>query len=380
MTWEVKKLNKVGNIFSGNSINEKIKKKKFLYISNGLPYIATKDVSYDSKIDYNNGVKIPPADLDKFRIAHKNSILICAEGGSAGRKLAFNTQDICFVNKLFALEPFHFMEPRYVFYFYQTTGFREQFKSKMTGLIGGVSIAKFKNIDISVPPLLIQKKTVEFLDFVFEKIAKAKENTENNLKNSKEIFNSYLQNVFEKTGEGWELNNFEDCLEKVKYTPKIKKKDFLESGDFPIISQEQEYINGYWNNSQDVFKIVKPIIIFGDHTQNFKYIDFNFVLGADGVKILQPKSNINCKFFYYFLKSITLRNLGYARHYRLLTEKLVPIPSLPEQKQIITKLNLFSQETKKLEIIYNQKLIDIEELKKSILEKAFKGELTKVIV
>jgi len=267
------------------------------------------------------------------------------------------------------------MEPRYVFYFYQTTGFREQFKSKMTGLIGGVSIAKFKNIDISVPPLLIQKKTVEFLDFVFEKIAKAKENTENNLKNSKEIFNSYLQNVFEKTGEGWELNNFEDCLEKVKYTPKIKKKDFLESGDFPIISQEQEYINGYWNNSQDVFKIVKPIIIFGDHTQNFKYIDFNFVLGADGVKILQPKSNINCKFFYYFLKSITLRNLGYARHYRLLTEKLVPIPSLPEQKQIITKLNLFSQETKKLEII-----IDIEELKKSILEKAFKGELTKVIV
>jgi len=62
MTWEVKKLNKVGNIFSGNSINEKIKKKKFLYISNGLPYIATKDVSYDSKIDYNNGVKIPPAD------------------------------------------------------------------------------------------------------------------------------------------------------------------------------------------------------------------------------------------------------------------------------------------------------------------------------
>lgn len=204
MTWEVKKLNKVGNIFSGNSINAKTKKEKYFNIPEGTPYVATKDVSYDSVIDYDNGIKIPNSDLDKFRIAHKNSILICAEGGSAGRKLAFNTKDICFVNKLFALEPFNFMDPRYVFYFYHTSDFQEQFKSRMTGLIGGVSMGKFKDIDIPVPPLPIQKKIVEVLDSAFEKIAKAKENSEQNLKNAKEVFESYLQKVFENKGDDWE--------------------------------------------------------------------------------------------------------------------------------------------------------------------------------
>ncbi len=204
MTWEVKELSKIGNIFSGNSINAKIKKEKFLNIDSGMPYIATKDVSYDSVIDYDNGVKIPESELSNFRIAHKNSIFICAEGGSAGRKLAFNPQDVCFVNKLFALEPFDFMEPRYVFYFYHTADFQDQFKSKMTGIIGGVSMGKFKTMHIPVPPLPIQKQIVKILDEAFEKISKAKENSEQNLKNAKEVFESYLQSVFESKGEGWE--------------------------------------------------------------------------------------------------------------------------------------------------------------------------------
>src|SRR3989338_4801238 len=103
-----------------------------------------------------------------------------------------------------------------------------------------------------------------------------------------------------------EVKYFEDCLEKVKYTKKIQRKDFLEEGRFPIVSQEQEYINGFWNESKDLFKIIKPVVIFGDHTQVLKYVDFDFVLGADGVKILQPCSFLNPKFFFYWLKSFDL--------------------------------------------------------------------------
>jgi len=134
---------------------------------------------------------------------------------------------------------------------------------------------------------------------------------------------------------GWEVKRFEDCIEKVVYTKKIQKNEFLENGMFPIISQEQELINGYWNNQSDLFKIKTPIIVFGDHTQVLKYIDFNFVLGADGVKILQPKKNIDSKYFYYFIMSNEIKKLGYARHYRLLKEIEVPLPPLPEQQRIV---------------------------------------------
>jgi type I restriction enzyme S subunit len=75
--------------------------------------------------------------------------------------------------------------------------------------------------------------------------------------------------------KGWEINKFEDCIDLVKYTNKILSKNYLEKGLYPIISQESELINGYWNKYDDVFKISKPIIVFGDHTKVIKYIDFD---------------------------------------------------------------------------------------------------------
>ena len=101
--------------------------------------------------------------------------------------------------------------------------------------------------------------------------------------------------------ETWLRTDFENCLEKVTYKNKIQSKDFKPTGQFPIVSQEKDYISGYWDNSEDLFKVDTPVVIFGDHTRVIKYIDFNFVLGADGVKILKPKPSIHPKYLYYFL-------------------------------------------------------------------------------
>lgn len=142
--------------------------------------------------------------------------------------------------------------------------------------------------------------------------------------------------------EGWEIISFDDSIEQVKYTPKITTSDYQKTGIYPIISQEEEYISGYWSNESDVFKPSRPLVVFGDHTRVLKYIDFNFVLGADGIKILQPIDKLNAKFFLYFLKSCKIPSLGYSRHYKLLRELNVPIPPLPEQQKIVEELDCLS--------------------------------------
>ena len=119
------------------------------------------------------------------------------------------------------------------------------------------------------------------------------------------------------------------------YTQKIQRKDFLGAGSYPIVSQEEAFINGYWDNEADLFKVTTPIVIFGDHTKVLKYVGFDFVVGADGVKILQPRKFLLPKFFFYQLQTANLNSLGYARHYRLLRELEIAYPSLPEQRRIV---------------------------------------------
>jgi len=96
--------------------------------------------------------------------------------------------------------------------------------------------------------------------------------------------------------EEWITKPFLECIENVTYSTKINKKEFLPKGRFPIISQEENFINGYWENESDVYKVEKPVVIFGDHTKILKFIDFNFVLGADGVKILKPREFLITRF------------------------------------------------------------------------------------
>jgi type I restriction enzyme, S subunit len=82
-----------------------------------------------------------------------------------------------------------------------------------------------------------------------------------------------------------------------------------------------------------------PVIIFGDHKKNIKYIDFEFVAGSDGVVVLRPKEIFNPKLFYYFIRSIRLLDKGYARHSQLLEKSFIPIPPLETHRRIVAILD-----------------------------------------
>ena len=157
-TWCFCRMSAIANIFTGNSINETEKQRKYFGLSNGYNYIATKDVSFEHTINYENGVKIPYGE-DNFKIAYKDTPLLCIEGGSAGRKIAILEQDVCFGNKLCAFQSLG-VDPKYLYYYLQNPFFIRVFKSKTTGIIGGVSVNTLKTLLFVLPPLAEQARIV----------------------------------------------------------------------------------------------------------------------------------------------------------------------------------------------------------------------------
>ena len=162
--WLLANLSDVADIYIGDSISESDKQNKYSSISDGIDYIATKDVGFDHVVAYNNGVKIPHSN-DQFRRANKGDTLLCIEGGSAGRKIAIIDKEVCFGNKLCAFHT-QVLDKKYLYYFLQSPLFLSVFKDKLSGIISGVNLNKIKKILIPIPPLEEQREMAEKLEKV----------------------------------------------------------------------------------------------------------------------------------------------------------------------------------------------------------------------
>jgi Type I restriction modification DNA specificity domain len=157
-SWKAFNIEELADISVGNSISAAEKSEKFEGRREGLSYIATKDVEgWNGRIVYETGVKIPENEA-RFRVARDGSVLICAEGGSAGRKIGLVEQDVCFGNKLICCNPRNeLVLQRYLFRVFQSPDFYQTFKGEMTGIIGGISLASFRRIPLLVPSLDCQE-------------------------------------------------------------------------------------------------------------------------------------------------------------------------------------------------------------------------------
>ena len=166
--WKVCKTKYVANLYTGNSLNDSQKEEYTIPSSDmTLPYVATKDIAAEKDaINYSNGINIPKTSL--LKVAPANTFLLCVEGGSAGRKIAYNTTPAYFVNKLCCFESK--INPRYHYYFVKSHGFANIFKQSIQGLIGGVSVSTLNNLEIAIPSLEEQNAIVRYLDYKVAKI------------------------------------------------------------------------------------------------------------------------------------------------------------------------------------------------------------------
>jgi type I restriction enzyme S subunit len=152
-----------------------------------------------------------------------------------------------------------------------------------------------------------------------------------------------VQNIAElkKLPTTWIVKDFNNVVsDNSGGNKKLAKTDFLELGEIAIVDQGKELIAGFYNDLNFAVKTKPPYVVFGDHTRIFKYIDFPFVMGADGTKVLQSKdNNCNTKYLYYFFLSINVPETGYNRHFKYLKELQIPLPPLPTQQKIASILD-----------------------------------------
>lgn len=149
---------------------------------------------------------------------------------------------------------------------------------------------------------------------------------------------------FKRFPKHWDVLPFLDVFEDVTSKGiKVKKTDYLPSGDILVVDQGKDLFSGYTNLQNRVDDLELPALVFGDHTKAFKLIECEFAIGADGVKLIRPKVPADKKFLFYYLKQIKLEDAGYSRHFKFLKESYIPLPPLETQKQIAAVLEKADQ-------------------------------------
>ncbi len=167
----------------------------------------------------------------------------------------------------------------------------------------------------------------------------------------------------------WPTATIADCLDPVSFssTVKIQTRDYQQTGRFPIIDQGQEPIAGWTNDEDAVISYPLPLIVFGDHSRAFKFIDFPFARGADGTQLLKPKANIDPLFFFYACRAVDLPSRGYNRHFSILKEKEIPLLDRNEQIAIAAVL-------RRIERVLQQQsslVAGVQDLKHAVMRELF---------
>jgi len=401
--WEIKTLGDVLEVLR-NGVNCKQDKKGFGDKISRIESISNADFDIN-KVGFTT---LSISDKDKYRLV-KGDILFSHINSPihVGKTALFNSDEEVYhgVN-LLLMRPKPFLNGSYFEHFlkflFQNGYWRGLCKQSVNQ--ASVNQQDINKVEINFPKsLLEQQRIVAILDEAFAAIAKAKANAEQNLKNAKELFESYLQSVFENKGEGWEEKRLGEIANVIGgYS--FKSTDFKKEGKYQVIRMGNVRPGLIRENESPVYidkldeSVLKralllpnDVIITQTGTKNKRDYGFTviikneFFLLNQRISAIRFPKNYLPKLFLYFSWTNIFKDQYFANEtgtvgqgnvgIGAITNAVVPSPSLKTQQAIVQKLDAISAETKSLEAIYQRKIEDLDELKKSVLDKAFKGEL-----
>lgn len=334
--------------------------------------------------------------IKKISFFHnKNPYLSIVKDGSGVGRVRIMDAFTSTIGTLQYIYPKEGIDLKYLYY----SLIRVDFKKYLAGAaIPHIYFKDYKNEPFVWMPLPEQQRIASILDETFAAIDKAKANAEQNLKNAKELFESYLQGVFQNKGEGWEEKTLKEVCAKITdgthQTPK-----YFDDGIIFLSSKNVTSGKIDWNNIKfidekqhlEMHKRVAPkvgdILLAKNGTTGVAaMVDRDLVFDIYvSLALIRVLDEVTPDFMLYFINSPVAKKQFNKRlkgsgvpnlHLEEIREVVIPFPkSIKEQNKIVQKLNNLSSELKKLEAIYQQKINDIEELKKSILQNVFSGEL-----
>jgi len=403
--WKKARIKDVSTPYTSNSIKDE---HKDLYIDNinAIPYISTKDINDKFQtIDFDNGLFIKNSDKS-FRRAPKNSTLLCIEGGNAGKKIAFNDRTVCFVNKLCC---FHSKTEnnKFLYYFLMSPSFTEEFKSRITGLIGGVSVSALRNIHIRLPALDEQEKIANFLDEKCAEIDRLSEDIQKQI----DILNDYKKSVITRAVTKGLNPNAEMKDSGIKWIGDIPKnwtskkvKYYLfrdekrNPGEMPILSVYREYGVIPKNSRDDNHNATS------EDTSKYKYVRPGYLVinkmkawqGSMGVS--DYEGVVSPAYFIYRLKSKDilpeyihhLLRSCYKDEFRRISGGIregqwdlpaigfentpICIPSIDEQKSILNFIDSIVPQIEESVSVKAEQILRLLEYKKSIIYEYVTGK------
>jgi len=394
------KLNDIATIYNGNSINKSVKQQKYMNDVVGWNYIATKDVDFDGTVTYKNGVVIPFSET-KFKIAPAGTVFVCSEGGSAGRKTAIITEDVCFGNKLFAIVNSNklFLE-KYVYYYTRFEGFLKQFKLLASTLMGGISSKNFGNIEIPLPPLPEQERIVTHIEELFSELDRAVET----LRTTKQQLAVYRQAVLKEAFEGdypkVQLKEISTTIsgyafKSKKYTPdgeyivvkigNVKERHFDFSRDLTRTNEaDGNILDKYLLRHGDCL-----ITLTGSRgKRDYGYVtmidkESNYLLNQRVAALRFDETKALPEYFQYYLSSPDYRNKFFSYEtgnvgqgnvgIKALWEPTILLPSIEEQKKIVEEIESRLSVCESIELTVDTALAQADAMRQSILKQAFEG-------
>jgi type I restriction enzyme, S subunit len=378
--WKVKKLGEVCDI---KPPKEEARQK--LSDADLVSFVPMSDLGIQSKTITLNDNKLLSEVIGSYTYFADNDVLLakitpCFENGKLG--IAQNlTNGVGFgSSEYIVFRSKGTIEPEYLFYFLSQDSFRNSGAHVMTGAVGHKRVPKdfIENYPILLPQIPEQKRVVAILDEAFEGIDKAIANAENNLANAHELFESYLQNL---DAEKEPLGNLVDIK-----TGKLDANAATENGQYP-----------FFTCSRDIYKIdsfafdCEAILLAGNNAVgdfNVKHYKGRFNAYQRTYVITINKENRIFYRYLYFqilksLKKFKLQSVGAGTKFLkmgMIQGLQIALPTIEKQQEIIFMLDKLESETQRLEAIYRKKITALNELKQSILQKAFTGELTAATV